>query len=325
MTKTVSLVFSQAGILNPSQVKVINGGTEPVDVLLFGNGSIEALEQMKAFYRESELDYKKVNRIGVGFTPLYDLRVVDKSGEVSLPNYVYDEDTRNKWFCANIAAPHIEILMSDITSQSQTQVKLDDDLNQMFCYKSYSLWKLLQVIEDKLCFPAIVLDKLARWTNRLKPQTMDVDFLRKETGVSSLDYNSTSDLLSMTIGEDIYTVKLSVLNDVYGKMILRQYNALYGRRLRIAVSILGASGTVTDPVDMSYGELGRIIEGMSIYTKETKIDAYHPMSSQDLVEFVKRVEIHDQTCIWADKGQSLLTVITDNDYLIVRGREQYNN
>jgi hypothetical protein len=318
MTKTLSLAFSQAGILNPSQIKAINKESEPVDVVLFGNGSVHSLEQIKAFASENELDITRINRLGLGIPPLYALRVTDKSGEISLPNYVYDEDTRAKWFCTNIAAPHVEIWLSDISSQSQTQVKLDSDLKQLICYKSYILWKLLQVIEEQLCFPAVVLDKMTRWTQRLTPQSMDIELLRKETGVASLDYNYTSDLLSMTIGEETYTVKLSMLDEIYGKMILRQFNSILGRRLHIAVAIGATGGTLTEPVNMSHGELGRIIEGMRIYTKETKIDDTNPLPSQDLVEFTKRVEINDQTCIWVEKDKSLLSTIETHFDRLVR-------
>lgn len=318
MVKVVNLIFSGAGVLNPSQIKVINGESDPVDVIIFGDGSSAAFSQIEEFAKKNDLLPNKVNKFGLGLSPLYDLRVINRSGEVSLPNYVYDYDTKVKWFCAQIAAPHLEILLSDVTSISQTQVKVDDDLKTTICYKSYTLWKMLQVIESQLDFPAVVIDKMTRWTQKLTPNTIDIDLLRKETGIESLDYNSTSDLLSIVVNDDIHTVKLSLLNDVYKNIILRQFNALFGRRLRISVSIINSSGVLTDPVDVSYGELGRIIDGMDIYTKVTTITDSSPMKPQDLIAFVKRVEINEHTCIWVEPGQSLLASIQSNKDQLVR-------
>ena len=321
MTETVKLVFSKAGILNPSQLRVINGSDDPVDVVCFGDGSNHALDQIAQFSSTHGLDPEKISRWGLGKSPLYDLRVVDNDGVVSNPNYVYSEEMRAKWFCANIAAPHVDILLWDISSTSKTKVKLDVKLKETICYQAYVMWRTFQVIEDKLAFPAIVLEKMTRWTQRLTPQTMDIELLRKETGIDTLDYHPITDLISLTIGEELYTAKLSLLNDIYSKMILVPFQKLYIRRLRIAVSIVSANGSSDEPVEMSYGDLGRILEGMEIYTKMVKIGHRNPMPVSDLIEFVKRVEINEQTCLYVEPDQTLSGAVETHRQELVRGDE----
>lgn len=314
MAGTISLCFSKAGLLNPSQLKHM----EDIDaVILFGDGSPAALDAIIEMAKDLPPAIAKVDKVGIGITPKYNMRVISQDGELSKPNFLYDEDTKYKWFSKTIAAPQLDLYISDTYSRSSTRVKLEDDLIASFCYRAHLLWKLLLIVESTVAFPAVAMDQLLKLSYHLNPETMDVEVLRQETGIDSLEYNVHTNMLSVTLAGELFTVKLSFLNDVFEKMILPKFNGLYGRRLSISACIRGQDGTLSEPVDMSYGELGRIIEDMHHYVKEEIIDADHPMGPIDLVEFVKRVEINAHNCIWVEEGESLLSTIETHRHTLV--------
>lgn len=317
MTKTIRLCFSQSGILNPSQLKALDPKQGVDELIFFGDGSAEALTYIQNYSDNPILQQNNIRKIGIGITPRYDLRVLAQDGSASLPNYVWDDETRNKWFCTKVAAPHVEIHLSDISSQSKTEVKLDRELTEKICYRSHMLWKLMLIVEARLSFPAMVIDRMTRWTYNLTPHTIDIELLRKETNVPSLDYSPMTDLLSMELAGETFTVKLSTLNEVYGQLVLPIFNSIQGRRHRMSVAVLQRDGQFSDSMDMSYGELGRYIESMSIYTKEEIIDRDHPMNPLDLIKFVERVEINDHTTIWVEQGDSLASTIETHRHRIL--------
>ena len=71
-------------------------------------------------------------------------------------------------------------------------------------------------------------------------------------------------------------------------------------------------------VDMSYGELGRIVEDMMIYAKERKITSQDPIAPSDLINWARRVRIDDETCVWWDPAQSMEAFLHDAKAVLVR-------
>ena len=323
--KTTSLCFTKDGIINPAGLRYISDNPDVNTIVLFGDGSQDALHHICEFGSNPVLSLPKIRRVGIGRTPAYDLRVLSSDGSASKPHYVFSEDAKTQWLCAKVAAPHMQIYLSDFTSQSETQAQLDQKRAETVCYVAHKLWSLLLVAEDRLCFPAVVIDRMTRWTYRLTPETIDIDLLRKETGLSTLSYNSTTDLLSVTVGGEEFVIKLSVLQEVYGSLILPFFNTILGRRLRISVAITGNGGHVSEPTDMSYGELGRIVEGMKIYTKEQRISVTDPMLPQDLLAFAKKVKIDDESCFWVDSGETLETTIEKHISKLLSGNLHNDN
>jgi len=312
MSKTISaLCFSKDGLLNPSSLTKIY--EEDIDtVVFFSDGSEGSVEKIKEFSTNPVFSLEKIKSVGIAKTPRFEMRVIHEDNSLSKPHYVIDDETKIKWLCSQIAAPHVEIFLSDITSQSKTQAKVDKKMTESICYLGYKLWSLLLIIEERLCFPAVVIDKMTKWTYNLTPQTIDVELLRKETGLMSLDYNSNTDLLSVDVADEIFQVKLSILNEIYGSLILPFFNKLYGRRLRISVSIVGSDTKKSEAVDMSYGELGRIIEQMKIYAKEKKISPDDIILPDDLIAFSKKVKLDEESCFWIKGNETLEEVVNAN-------------
>lgn len=304
MRKSTSLCFSSQGLINTESLAFLEG--RDVDtIVVFGDGSEEAFDHICNFDYKALFDTTNVRRVGVGKTPLYDLRAIHPDGSLSKPHYVANNNLKIQWICANICAPYMTLSVSDITSQSETQVELDSKQTELMCYAAYDLWQVMRQVENQLCFPAAVIDRLIRFTYSLRPNTIDIPLLRKESGLSTLDYNQLTDLLSIVIADDIFQVKLSLLDELYGKYILPKFNEINGRRMRIRLSIKATTGKFSDPVDTSYGELGRIVEEMKSSARETKITPDCPMEEADLLAFAKKVRINDDSCIWLSGQHSI--------------------
>lgn len=322
MKTTTSLCFSSEGLLNPESVNFLL--SKEVDtVVFFTDGSEAAYQQMCNFDVSNVQD--KIKHFAIGKLPLYDMRVISPDGSLSKPNYVINEDVKIKWICSKICPHYLKISISDITSQSETQVQLDTQQTELVCYLAYQLWSMMLQAEDKLCFPAIVIDRMTRWTYQLTPETIDIKYLKNKINLETLEYNSVTDLLSVSIGEEVFSVKLSVLNSFYGEFILPIFNSIFGRRLRILVSVSGSTGQFCDPVDMSYGELGRLIEDLRSFTKETPINSSTPMDAQDLLTFAKKVKINEESCIWKKGDQTFLEFFDSNLSILVRECSDHNN
>lgn len=316
MKKTTSLCFSPTGLLNPEAIHVVE--SKGIDTLvLFGDGSQAAYEHMREF-AAAQASNPLTPHLALGRTPLYDLRVVGTDGTLSRPNYVHSEDMKLKWICAKIATPSLHISISDMTSQTTTWVELDVKQTELVTYLACRLWSMMLEAESRLCFPATVIDRLTRYTWSLTPTTIDIPLLRKESGLDSLDYNSQTDLLSIIVANDIFSVKLSVLNAFYGEFILPLFNSIYGRRLRIQVSVAGATGQFCEPVDMSYGDLGRLVEDMKSYAKEQKITADTPMDADDLLAYAKKVKVNEESCLWPTAHQTIGDLLVKSHDILVR-------
>lgn len=304
--KTTSLCFNAKGLINPESINYLrNKGGDTI--VMFGDGTEEALQQIKTF--DISVFEGKVKQVGLGITPLYELRAISQNGQTSRPNYAYSEDVRVKWICSRICAPNFKIHISDHNSQTGTQMLMEPKQTEGICYNACRLWMLLRVVEDRLLFPALLMDRLLRFTYYLKPTTMNVEKLRKETGVQTLDYNPATDILSVEVGGDLFTIKMSVLDEIFGKLVLPHYNRIYGRRLRIRVAVKGSTGW-TEPVDMTYGELGRIVEQMLMHAKEKKITHETPLDPRDLLAYAKKVKVDRETCVWVT-GNTTVTEIAD--------------
>lgn len=279
----ILLRFTREGLHDhyPSTVEEFNATND--DILIHNDGSTQGYEAIVDWVTNIGSVLDNPERIVLMRTPLYDLRMINADGTLSHPHFIFDEDHRVKWTCSQIAVPQLEIYLSDITDSGGTRAKQNTDKAELICYLAHRLWTVLLIAEERLCFPAAALDRLTRWTFRLTKQTIDIDLLRRETGIPSLDYNDITDLLSITLGGEIFTVKLSVLNALYGELILPKFNRVYGRRLRISVGVVGRDQITTEPVDMSYGELGRLIEDMRRHVKEQRTSPTHPIDPTDLM------------------------------------------
>lgn len=295
MKETTSLCFNSDGLINTKSIDfILNNDVH--NVVLFSDGSEAAYRHIRDF-DVSQFTHKPIS-FGLGKTPLYEMRVIRPDGIISEPNYIYSEDVRIKWICSRICPYFIKLNISDISSKSNTQAELPHEQTEVVCYLAYRLWTLLKVAEDRLCFPAVVIDRMTRWTYTLTPNTIDIPLLQKEVGLSSLNYNPMTDLLTVMVGEEEFSVKLSVLNAFYGSHILPMFNSIYGRRIRIMATVVGSHGQNSDPVNMTYGELGRVVEEMSVFAKTKKITWDNPIDAQDLLAFAKKVKINDESCHW---------------------------
>lgn len=302
MKKSVSLCFTKTGLLNTNSIAFIHNNKAVRTIVLTGDGTHEALDKIKEFAQTSPiLQLPQLKQIGMLKTPRYDLRVVTAENIYSDPHYLYDEVTKDKWFCSKVVAPHLKIYLSDITSQSATEVLLDEVLTQNICYLAYKFWSLLLVIEERLCFPAALIDLMTRWTYHLTKQTIDIELLKKETGCQNLNYNPDTDLLSVDVGGDQFFVKLSVLNETYGSLILPFFSNRDVRRLHISVAISGHP----EHQGVTYGQLGSLIFSMKNSIKEQTIDSTHPINPKDLLTWAKKVKIDDESCIWLKSDETM--------------------
>lgn len=322
MKKTTSLCFSQTGLLNPESLDYAEA--KQIDTIgLFCDGSEAAYQHMCNFIAVQSAKFPTWN-FGLGRTPLYDLRVVGVDGTISKPHYVHSEDMKFKWVCAKIATPSLNISISDITKETATWVDLDANQTELITYLACRLWLMMLEAETRLCFPATVIDRLTRYTWSLTPETINIKTLREESGLESLDYNVQTDLLSVVVANDIFSVKLSVLNSFYKEFILPLFNSIYGRRLRIQVSVAGATGQFCEPVDMSYGDLGRLVEDMKSYAKEQRITADNSMDADDLLAYAKKVKVNEESCLWATEEQTLGDILIESHDVFVHPNASNN-
>jgi hypothetical protein len=305
MKKSTSLCFTNTGLVNPHSLKFVKNKDYIDTILLFGDGSEEALEQIRTFQDNDIFNSGTIKHIGICKTPRFEMRVDKGDGVLSDPHYLYEQDSKDKWFCGKVAAPHFSIAISDITSSTGTQTILDREAKEALCFLAHRMWSIMMMVEERLAFPAIAIDLMTKWSYNLTPQTIDIELLRKETGLSTLEYNDQTDLLSVEVAGDIFFVKLSVLNETYGTLILPLFRSLKGRRLVITVALHGPSGELNDYTEMTYGQLGRIIETMRLYIRERKINKDNPIPKHDLLEWAKRVKPNDESCVWVEPGSSI--------------------
>jgi hypothetical protein len=312
-----NLCFTKDGLLNPDAVTFITNQPSINTVLFILDGSLQAFHHLMNFDRDalgSNIEYW-----GISKTPLYELRVIGDKGALSLPHYVYTHSDRVQWLCSEIASPHLDIAVSDIQSTSNTTASLDLKQKNLVCYAAYKLWGLMLQAEHHLVFPAAVIDAMTRWTYSLTANTIDVAQLRQMSGLETLNYHSGSDMLSVEVSGDTFDVKLSVLNDFYGKIILPEFNKALGRRLRLQVSVMGDNAQWNDPQDMSYGELGQVIDSMEFYTQQKMITSDAPLAPDDLIAFARKLKIDDESCLWQKPSQPFNEFLEEHKLFLVPG------
>lgn len=313
MKASASLCYNSQGLINTDAVEYIEKNNIN-KVVLFTDGSEEALERLVEHVVME--DYLKGKTIGLGKVPLYELRVVNQEGHISSPNYVYDEKVKLEWLCAKVCAPHLNINMYKKNERYQ---ELTRKQIENICYLSYKLFNLINTAENRLAFPAVILDRLAPYTYYLTPETMNIKEVREKTGLHSLEYNSDTLMLTIDILGDVSTVKITLLNDLYGELILPFFNKLYGRKVRIDVKGNDLTCCPHEFTKMTYWELGRLVESMRIGSSERKITTTSLIESSDLIKFAKKVEINDTSCLWLDGTKTIQEVIEENKSLFVRG------
>jgi len=213
MKKSTSLCFTKDGLINPHALKFVQNKEHIDTLILFSDGSRESLEHMKLFSDHEIAKSGDVKHIAINRTPKFEMRVDRGDGSLSDPHYLYEESSKDKWFCSKVAAPHFSIAITDITSPSSNPTQLDGEAKEALCFLAHKLWTIMLLVEERLCFPAIAIDAMTKWTYNLTFDTIDIELLRKETGLATLDYNPKTDLLEITVGQDIFVVKLTVLNE----------------------------------------------------------------------------------------------------------------
>ena len=315
--KTIgSICFTAEGVANPEALEYIKNN-QIDSVVLFGDGTQEALVHMSEFDTKSLPTH--VKRVGVGRTPIYEMRVHNADGTPSSPSYFYDRDVQIRWICTKVCAPHMEIHVCDISSTSCTQVLLDKDSTADICYVGYKFWSLLQVVESRFVFPAVMLDALSKFTYFLTPKTMDVYKLRKLTNVESLNYSHDSDILSFSIRDDIFTIKMSVLNETYGNIILPYLRKIGGRKLRISVTVKDFPNLNGTKDNLTISSLGNLVDDMRLGCSQKNVCVSTPIEASDLILFAKKVKIDDETCIWLDETKTVSDIIWSKPMEFNRG------
>lgn len=311
MKTSTSLCFTAEGLINPQALRFVKHKEHIDTVVLVGDGSEQAFERIKSFCEENILTELKGKDLYLCKTPRHEMRVDKGDGDLSDPHFLYESNSKEKWFCGKVAAPHFNIAITDITSSNKTQTQLDREAKEALCFLAYRMWQIILLVEERLAFPAVAIDLMTKYTYNLHRNTIDVELLRKETGLTTLSYNPDTDMLQIEITGEVFVVKLSILNEVYGTLILPLFRSLKGRRLNILVSVQGQSDQVSEDSEMTYGQLGRLIDTMKIYIRERDIDADHPINKDDLIEWAKRVKIHDESCIMVSNsnGESISEII----------------
>jgi hypothetical protein len=309
MKSTRSLCFSGKGLVNGDNLTYIHDNAIE-QVIVFTDGSLDAYDQIQKY------DYNSlppsVRRVGFGRLPMYEVRVVRTGGDISFPHYVINEETYRQWLCSEVAGRFITINIRDISTASSTKVELETKQTETVCFIAYNLWDAMLIAEERLSFPASIIDGLSAHTYHLTRETMHIEKLREELGVSSLEYVRSLDQLSVEVGGDIFTVKLSILNALYGELILPIFNSIYGRRYRIEVTVSGATGDLSTPTEMSYGDLGRLVHELETFAKKRLIHEHDPIATDDLIAFAKKVVVNDASCFWPGQNQSIFDAIKDH-------------
>lgn len=304
MNRSTLLCFTHHGLVNPETLVTHR---DQQSVLLVGDGSNAAYQHMVNF--DIHQMAATPGRVGVIKTPRYEVRSFSPRKDLSHPVYFWDPQTKDQWFCAEIAAPYFRIQLSDYTSQSRTVALLSDKSLKRVCYLAYQLWQLLLTVEERLLFPAAMLDKLCRYTFSLTRERIDIPVLRQETGCQSLDYDSNSDILSMVLAGEPFEIKLSLLDEIYGQLILPFFNRIYGRRLRIQAAIVQESGYVSEFQDITYGHLGQLITQLERWITTKTVSDSDPIGADDLILFATHVRVSDDSCVWAHDTTTLSSTI----------------
>jgi len=302
MTQTHRLCFGRTGLLNPEVLHAVRSQDAPVSLALFGDGSLEALRQIQTFTLDPLFTNLNLDRIGIGHLPIA-MRVLGQDGIRSQPHFLFSDDMKAKWICNQIASPRLELTLYSATSKAGTKVRLDKKQKDAVCLMAYELWQCLLTAEEQLRFPAAIIDALSRYTYQLSPDIIREETLREILGLVDVSYNRATDMLMVGLQGETFTVKLRVLNDVYGSVILPKFNKLQGRKMRLLVSIKGAREVHSEEVEMGFGELGRLIDSMAQFVEETPVSVDDPMPEEDLLQFVAQVEANNESCHWfADLG-----------------------
>jgi hypothetical protein len=306
MKTTRSLCFTNQGLVNPTSLSYIRDNNVEI-VALISDGSEAAFQHMLNFHPATLPS--TVQQVGIGRVPMYELRVVMSDGKLSLPHYVGSEKIYREWLSKEVAARYVRITIWDISNTNSSKVELDESATEAMCLMAYSLWSTILIAEERLSFPAAIIDRLATHTYFLQKSTMNIKLLREEIGVKSLDYNEADDTLSVEVAGDIYTIKLSLLHTTFIELILPMFNAMYGRRYRIQAAILGDTDKISEPSEMSFGDLGRVIHELEGFVRRRLITRDNPIDASDLVEFAKKVEVNDESCFWPEADQSIAATL----------------
>ena len=289
------LCFNAEGIINPDTLKQIEQDNTD-SVILSHNGTTAGLEQLcrvkLGIFPES------VTKIGIAKTPEYEVRAVGPEGNLTAPLYFLNEDVRDLWFCNTIIAEELEISIRERSRKSDTWAILPDDMSGSQAYLALRLWKLMEVIDKQLAFPAAVIERLIDHTYYLTKGSMDINHLRQKTGIEKLSYNSILGVVTLEVGGELYSVGLDVLNHAYGEIILPYYRSIKGRNRRLAIRAKNHADGVM-PTEMSFGILGKLVSDRRCAYREKVIGDNHPISDEDLLLYAQEADNDVAVSFWS--------------------------
>lgn len=320
MKKARSLCFTKHGLINHKEIDYINSN-KITNVILIGDGTSKGLKYIKDF-DQSRLG-SHVEKIGIAKLPLFQMRVVSEDGSVSKPHYLYDEVTKLKWFCSQVAAPHIVIFIPDPKVEYFEPIELPRQQVEDLCYISYLMWHALLVIEERLAFPAALINKLMELERSpdgpfLIPGQIDIEKFRVATGIDSLHYSNESDMLSVVVSDDIFTLKVGLLNDIFRNILFPFIESTGFETWMFMIHVKGLALYTKKTSGISFMDLGKIIESLRLSCQEKMITEQSPIEELDLIMFSEKFRTDDQACVWANETNTIKNIITERRDLFIR-------
>ena len=291
------MCFTKSGILNPETIDEITRRNLR-STLFFADGSEDAFQHIKEF-DTSKLG-SRLFSLGLMHTPIAEMRVRIPDGSPSIPTFVINSEDKAKTLVTKVCSPLLDLAISDITSSTQTWSHLRRKEKEAVCYLSYMLWGRLLVAEERLAFPAAAMDAMVRWNRSFLPQSIDLELVRKETGLSSLQYHAPTDTLSIDVAGDLFTVRLSVLDQFYKEYIQPLMSDMFGSDIRLRVVKTDIDGQRSEPTMLSYGQLGKLVDDMSRYIDTRLITSDSPIHSQDLKTYAYKAKVSPDVCQWVN-------------------------
>ena len=309
MKDSTSLCFTKDGLINPSAINFMHENATPT-VVMFCDGSKDGLRRI-VDYKFERPDF--VTKVGLAKSPLYELRVIGQDKKLSNPHYVYDEDTRQKWLCAKVAAPHLKLYMRATRSRGGSLLPVGRKETESVCYLASKLWNMILKVEEHLAFPAVFIERLISHTHYLDPRTMNMKKLQSLFGSERIEYHG-SKMLNLTVGDQLFAVGLKSLNRIYDEMVLPLYRDLQGRRIEWFYNFDNEIAKTMLPEPISIGLLGRLVEEMRSRCSEKIISDRRPIAAEDLVLFSKKVDISEDICLWESELTSIKGLATQELY-----------
>ena len=307
-SKTHTFVFvTHEGVQNPKAFDYIQTHSNITHLIFFTDGSSNALDYL-ANIKIPQALYDRLT-IGVAKTPLFEAMLRQSDSATSKPVYFHDAQAFDGWLCQDVVAPALQIWAQERGQPEATQVELSSSAVKGLTTLCYNLWKMLQIVEHGLGFPWVAIDALCSHTYYLTSRTMDIELLREATCLHTLDYLEASDLLTLNVLDEPYSVRLYGLNKVYDNIILPKFNALYGRRYQFRVSVIHNGNRLAEPILVSHGQIGQLVADQQRNVVTHVINDEHPIAFHHLKERAAKVTFDDRTCWWLENYPDLVHLV----------------